>query len=303
MTQSLLCAYVSYLADQNFKHGTIKVYLSAVWNLQIASGRTDPFAGVAWPRLDQVMRGIKRVEAEKEETKDSACPYLILTKLKEAWSPRKDEYDTKMIWAASCLCFLAFLRAGEMTVPSGEDYDPSVHLSVQDIAANDSKHPSVLRVTIKQSKTDPFRKGVDLFVGKTGSSLCPVAAMLSYLCVRGMADGPLFKFADGRVLTRQHFVSAVREGLDKAGIDSSKYSGHSFRIGAATMAAARGIEDCIIKMLGRWESVAYLQYVKIPRSQLAGYSNILVSQLLACVLNLELYCAIDIGHVKVDGIL
>ena len=95
--------------------------------------------------------------------------------------------------------------------------------------------------------------------------------------MRGMAEGPLFKFADGSVLTRQRFVSAVHEGLDKAGIDSSKYSGNSFRIGAATMAAARGIEDCVIKTFGRWESIAYLQYVKIPRSQLAGYSNILVS--------------------------
>ena len=101
--------------------------------------------------------------------------------------------------------------------------------------------------------------------------------MLSYLCVRGMEDGPLFKFEDGRVLTRQRFVAVVKEGLQRAGIDSSKYNGHSFRIGAATTAAAKGIEDSIIKTLGRWESVAYLQYVKIPRSQLAGYSNMLVS--------------------------
>ena len=64
--------YISYLVDQSLKHGTIKVYLSAILNLQIASGRTDPFAGVAWPSP------------------------LILTKLKEAWSPRKDEYNTKM---------------------------------------------------------------------------------------------------------------------------------------------------------------------------------------------------------------
>ena len=78
-------------------------------------------------------------------------------------------------------------------------------------------------------------------------------------------------------MTKQRFVTAVRGGLAQAGIDSSKYSGHSFRIGAATTAAAKGIEDCIIKSLGRWESLAYLQYVKIPRSQLAGYSNVLVS--------------------------
>ena len=164
-----------------------------------------------------------------------------------------------------------------MTVPSDEEYDPSVHLSVQDISVDDAKHPSVLCIRIKQSKTDPFRKGVNLFVGKTGSSLCPVSAMLSYLCARGMENGPLFKFEDGRVLTRQRFVAVVKEGLQRAGIDSSKYNGHSFRIGAATTAAAKGIEDSIIKTLGRWESVAYLQYVKIPRSQLAGYSNMLVS--------------------------
>ena len=103
--------------------------------------------------------------------------------------------------------------------------------------------------------------------------------MLSYLCARGMADGPLFKFDDGRVLTRQRFVCAVRDGLNKAGIDSSTSTVDTVgaRIGAATTAAAKGIEDCVIKTLGRWESLAYLQYVKLPCSQLAGFSNIMVS--------------------------
>ena len=115
-------------------------------------------------------------------------------------------------------------------MPSNKDYNPSVHLSVQDIATNDSKHPSVLHLTVKQSKMDPFRKGVDLIVGKTGSSLCQVAAVLSYLCVRGMSDGPLFKFADGRVLIRQCFVSAVREGLDKAAVATVFESGQLWQL-------------------------------------------------------------------------
>ena len=42
----------------------------------------------------------------------------------------KDLYDTKMIWAACRLCYLAFLRAGEMTVPADNDYDLTVHLRV-----------------------------------------------------------------------------------------------------------------------------------------------------------------------------
>ena len=60
---------------------------------------------------------------------------------------------------------------------------------------------------------------------------------------------------------------AVREALKTAGVDASKYSGHSFRICAATTAASRGIEDSVIKTLGRWNSLAYLRYVKIPRDE------------------------------------
>ena len=72
-------------------------------------------------------------------------------------------------------------------------------------------------------------------------------------------------------------MAAVHDGLQKAGIDQDKYCGHSFRIGVATTAAAKGIENSLIKTLGRWESLVYLQYIKLPRSQLAGVSNILAS--------------------------
>ena len=182
-----------------------------------------------------------------------------------------------MLWVAACLCFFAFMRAGELTIPGDGQYDPGAHLSITDIAFDHPTRPNMLKVTLKQSKTDPFRRGVNLFVGATGSDLCPVAALLDYLVVRSTAPGPLFVYGDGRYLTRQRLVLAVRAALQGAGIDQSKYCGHSFRIGAATTAAAHGLEDSIIKTLGRWESMAYLRYVRIPREQLAGYSSLLAS--------------------------
>ena len=107
------------------------------------------------------------------------------------------------------------------------------------------------------SKTDPFRRGFSIFLGKTDSDVCPVAALLSYLAKRGLAPGPLFRLDDGRPLTRLALVSEVRAALTVAGIDPAPYSGHSFRIGAATSAAAAGVEDAVIKTLGRWRSDAY----------------------------------------------
>ena len=160
-----------------------------------------------------------------------------------------------------------------MTVPNDKDYDPVLLLSVRDIIVDDARSPTVVQINIKQSKTDPFQQGVNLFMGRTGSDLCPVAALLGYMSVRGtQCGGPLFLFEDGQFLTRVRFVEAVWSVLLSVGDNHQKYCGHSFRIGAATTTAARDVEDSVIKTVGRWESVAYLQYVHIPREQLFGVS-------------------------------
>lgn len=51
------------------------------------------------------------------------------------------------------------------------------------------------------SKTYPFRVGVDIFVGRTGNSLCPVTAVLAYKVARGSGPGPFARFSDGKPLT------------------------------------------------------------------------------------------------------
>ena len=58
--------------------------------------------------------------------------------------------------------------------------------------------------------------------------------------------------------------------LSVAHIDHEAYSGHSFRIGAATMAAQAGLPAYMIKMLGQWTSDAYQIYVRMPRECLAA---------------------------------
>ena len=181
--EKTLCAFVAWLANENLKHRTIKVYLSAVRHLQVAAALPDPFSGAPMARLQYVLRGIKKAEVGKGAGPRERLPITpsLLLRMKAVWEPSAEQPDTKMLWAACCLCFFAFLRVGEMTVPSDEAYDPAVHLSVQDVAVDNSSTPSLLRVTIKQSKTDPFRKGVDLYIGKTSAPTRPVAAVLNYL--------------------------------------------------------------------------------------------------------------------------
>jgi site-specific recombinase XerD len=104
-----------------------------------------------------------------------------------------------------------------------------------------------------------------------------VSALLAYLGIRGNEPGPLFRLNDGRYLTKEIFIAKVRAALSVLGLDSSTYAGHSFRIGAATTAAEIGIEDSVIKMLGRWDSSAYQLYVRASRQVLASVSRRLAS--------------------------
>ena len=70
---------------------------------------------------------------------------------------------------------------------------------------------------------------------------------------------------------------SISSALSTAGLDDKSYSGHSFRIGAATAAAAAGIPDHLIKMLGRWESSAYQLYVRTPHQAFADISRRMVA--------------------------
>ena len=66
-------------------------------------------------------------------------------------------------------------------------YDPSAYLSWSNINVHDPIKTTVFGVTLKQSKTDPFCKGVNLFLGRMSSALCLVVALLNYLVTRGLS--------------------------------------------------------------------------------------------------------------------
>ena len=174
------------------------------------------------------------------------------------------------------LAYFGFLHSAEFTVPNLASFSPAFHLGVDDIAVDLDTFPACLCIRIKASKTDLFRKGCYVHIGKGKFPLCAIRSLLAYLSLRGNDPGPLFLFHDGRPLTRAILSSWLRDILASVGIHG-KFSSHSFRIGAATVAARNGIPDHQIQALGHWTSTAYLSYIRIPADSLSQLLMQLVS--------------------------
>ena len=124
---------------------------------------------------------------------------------------------------------------------------------VSDVTIDSRHNPQMVTLLLRRSKTDPFGAGTQLHIGRTFNAICLVSALLSYLALRPQTPGPLFVFQNGTPLSRASLVSHLRDALQSIGLDATNFSGHSFRIGAASTAAKAGFSDSFIKTLGRWK--------------------------------------------------
>ena len=278
LTEYNCCLFVSFLAMQGLSAQSVSAYLSAIRHWHIEAGFGSPPTSL-WPRLHYVLRGVKRQQAGALKRTRLPITPDILTALFKVWAEgqMEPEFEARLLWAACCVCFFGFFRAGELLASQGGTQLPPVQLG--DVAVDDHCSPSMLRIHLKKAKTDPFGRGVEVFLGKTGQLLCPVTALLGYLGVRPRTSEkvPLFVNRDGTPLAKESFVRRVKAALTMAGINHQAYSGHSFRIGAASTAASRNVPSHMIKMLGRWSSDAYMLYIHQPRTRLAAISSIIAA--------------------------
>ena len=273
LNEHTLCQFAATLS-LSVGWQTIRSYISALRYYQISYGLPDPSLQ-SFPRLSYVLRGIHRSKPDHLRRRRLPITPSILRALHGVWAKEPCSFNSRMLWAACCLGFFGFMRAGEFT--SGPADDHPALLSAADISVDSISEPRALIVHLRHSKTDPFQAGCHIHLGRTYQLLCPVAALLGYLAARPPTPGPLFIFDDGSPLSRPRLVSQLQATLRQAGILTDGYTGHSFRIGAATAAAQAGLSDSIIQKLGRWKSATFTTYIHPPVDRLLQASSIIIT--------------------------
>ena len=272
--ENIMCLFVTHCASNlRLAHSTIKMYLAAIKFNFIKSGKSHPFIysnGTSFGRLHYTLRGIKKCQINCINPRLPITTELLY-RIRGALSSRLfSPYMDKMFLSCCLLAFFGFLRCGEFTT-SGT-FDPSTHLTLNDIQFQEWNHVQIIQLRLKSSKTDPFREGVILNIFQTSNSLCPVASMQQYLALRynldSNPDSPLFCLQDRTPLTRLKFSTMLQSVLRHLQIHNDMYKPHSFRIGACSMAARMGVPDSLIKVLGRWSSDCFQRYIRVPKESL-----------------------------------
>ena len=127
-------------------------------------------------------------------------------------------------------------------------------------------------------KQTPFRCSSTIHLFPTGSSTCLIKAMTAYaMHVDTSSNNPVFRVGRFNPLTQKKLNKTLRNLLQQGGFNHINYLSHSFRIGAATTAAAAGLPPWLIKRLRRLHSDAYLTYLRCPDLVLSSVPQVLAS--------------------------
>jgi hypothetical protein len=262
LTPSNLGLFIAYMFQHKYAPSTANIYVSALGYCHRLVGAHDP-TRVFWAM--EMLKGYRKLGPRIDSRLPVTLPILrnIITVTPSLCS---SVYNTFLFKAMCTTAFFAFLRVGEITYCPRS---PAVLQVKQVVKLEDPSGATVgLKINFDDFKHSYNQPHISITLSRR-SDICPVQSLLDYLSHRGLSDGPLFQMFDGHPVSRKTFSDFLLLVFRSCGLDSSKYKGHSFRIGAATFAASCGFSDAQIRAMGRWKSDAFRKYIRLsnmPRS-------------------------------------
>lgn len=242
-----VAAYIAECASR-LKVGSIQRRLNAIAEAHKAVGLESPTHS---PIVTNTMKGIRRT---KGTTADQKAPTLT-----DDIRAMVDAADTGLIGARDrALVLLGFASAFRRSELIGLDI------------ADCTFSKDGLTITLRRSKIDQQAVGRKIGIPYgSNPETCPVRVLQGWLELAGITTGALFRSIDrhGRVqpvrLSGIDVARVVKKLAERAGLDATKYAGHSLRAGHATSAAIAGAsERSIMKQTGHRSVQMVRRYIR-----------------------------------------
>lgn len=240
--------FIAHLFDSGLAPASITTHVAAISFWHDLHQWVNP---TRHPLVQKLLLGVRNSRRSSYMRAPVTIP--ILRRLVRALAhPSFSSYTSILLTAVFTLAFYAFLRVGEFTHSTHTLFLSDCYLVP-------------FRSLMLSFRSFKFSRGSSphLVIPYSGHDLCPVRSLFAYLSVRPQASGPLFLTDSGQPLTSKLFSACLSQACQIAHINSSTIKPHSFRIGAATTAAALGVPSDTIQIMGRWSSAAFSRYIRI----------------------------------------
>ncbi|CAC5395125.1 unnamed protein product [Mytilus coruscus] len=240
--------FIAFMFKKSYAPSTISTYLSAIAYVHKMMSMPDNTRSFL---VEKLVTGTYRLS----KTFDSRLPITIpiLNKLLHSITlVIKCTYDQVLFKAIFLFAFSTFSRVGELVTTKNAPNDNVLLLHDVSLSYVQGKAAEV-QVCFRKFKRNVRGMPKTILFSHGTAMESAVVAMVEYLKVRPYSapTEPLFCSVDATPLHRPDFDRILHKCLASCGLDSSRYKGHSFRIGAATDAAERGLSDSQIRSMGR----------------------------------------------------
>ena len=231
----IIAIYITHLS-KSFKFSTLKRRIASISVIHKLKGH---YLDTKHPIIMENLHGIKRILGSRQKAKK---PLLINDLKLIIKAIDKEKIRDK---ALILLGFSGGFRRSELVSILHEDIEFV---------------PEGVKILIKRSKTDQSGEGIVKAIPYfDNQEFCPVLTLKEYINkkISKKNEDKIFEISDKSV------ALIIKKYAQKAGLDSSKYAGHSLRSGFATTAAEFGAEERnIMAMTGHKTTQMVRRYIQ-----------------------------------------
>jgi len=234
----ILSIYLTHLSSF-CKFSTLKRRLASIKVIHKIKGH---YLDTKHPIITENLLGIKRVYGVKQKSKKPLLINdlkLIINQINEEKNEIKKLKNKSLI----LIGFAGGFRRSELVSIEYDDVDFV---------------PEGVKIFIKRSKTDQTGEGMTKAIPYfENPSYCPVIALKQWIEFTGIKSGKIFNISDKSV------ALIIKKYALLAGLDYTKYAGHSLRSGFATSTAEIGADErSIMAMTGHKTTQMVRRYIQ-----------------------------------------
>ncbi|KAJ3835481.1 hypothetical protein F5878DRAFT_543078, partial [Lentinula raphanica] len=272
-SSDLLQSWIATMAG-TYAGTSVKNYVHGLkaWHIMHGIEWTIDKAG-----LDTIIRGAESLQPEKSKRKK--------------WIPFTENYIEQILGefnlddpfdaaCGACLTtgFYCAARVGELTVPTLKAFNPRKHVTTSQIRrATDRNGFETTVIHVPSTKTSQI-EGEDIYFSRQLNAADPERWLNNHLAVnKPEPNEHLFSYqhqsgggkASRRPLTKAAFIQKLQKVARNKGLQVLQ--GHGIRIGATLEYLLRGVPFNAVRVIGRWQSDAFLLYLRKHAEIMAPY--------------------------------